>query len=216
MPDLGCLSDAGSALGDLVRWLGDHIKEIAVPVLGFGALWNWVATRDERLRTGYADAIRTLVAWREFPYRVLRKAADDASTITGLTDRGHKVQEDIAYWTSWIASDSTRVADAYRTSAQALRGHLVAPIQKAWEAAPAATGAAQARSMNLGIDCDRCDAIIEAFQAVAHARRFPYRWFRRSRREIATIRSNAAALEAMSQAARSEVADEGAHPNGMP
>jgi hypothetical protein len=194
MADLSCLSDVGSALGDLVRWLGDHAKEIVVPILGFSALWNWVATRDERLRDGYAEAIRTLVAWREFPYRVLRRSADDAPTYATLTDKGHKIQEDLAYWTSWIASDSTRVADAYRSVVRALRGHLIAPIQTAWDAPAANTGAAQARTLRLEVDQERCEAIIEAFQAVAHARRAPYRWFRRSGKQIAAIREHAEQL----------------------
>jgi len=194
MPDADWVGEIGSGLAEAAVWGADHLGQIVLPLLGAGALWNWIASRDERLRDGYAEAIRTLVAWREFPYRVLRRAADEPATYALLTDRGHQVQEDFAYWTSWIASDNARVADAYRASARALREHLQGPIQQAWDSPPAASASSQARSTNLGIDHERCDAIVEAFQAVAHSRRAPHRWFRRCRTEIELIRLNAGKL----------------------
>jgi len=182
MPDFDWAHDLGQGVAELGAWSGDHAARIAVPLIGAGALWNWVASRDERLRNGYAESIRALVAWQEFPYRILRRTSNDPATLERLAEIGHKIQEDLAYWTTWIASDNQRVAEAYGDAVDALRSHLIEPIRTAWNSPPSDTPEAQAQAAGLGIQRKRCDALIEVLQQLAHSRRAPHRWNMLSRR----------------------------------
>src|SRR5690349_14433320 len=57
------------------------------------------AARRER----YAQAVRTLVAWAEYPYRIRRRTSDDATALSALAERGHTLQEQLAESRAWIA-----------------------------------------------------------------------------------------------------------------
>lgn len=46
---------------------------------------NATARRDR-----YAQAVRTLIAWAEYPYRIRRRTSDEPATLTALADRGHE------------------------------------------------------------------------------------------------------------------------------
>ncbi|MEU7590772.1 hypothetical protein AB0A95_31335 [Micromonospora sp. NPDC049230] len=64
-------------------------------------------------RERYAQAVRTLVAWAEYPYRIRRRTSDDAATLTALADRGHTLQEQLAESRAWIAAESRAMSEVF-------------------------------------------------------------------------------------------------------
>ena len=46
-------------------------------------------------REGYANAVRSLIARGEYPYRVRCRVSDDADVLSALVERGHDLQEQI-------------------------------------------------------------------------------------------------------------------------
>jgi hypothetical protein len=95
-----------------------------------------------RRRDRYAQAVQTLVAWIEFPYRVRRRTDDDPATLKALADLGHDLQERLAGHQAWIATEHPRLAATYATTRIMITGRVGPAIQEAWETQPTATPAA--------------------------------------------------------------------------
>ena len=114
---------------------------IAVPSAAvLGAIVTMVLTRvseaTNRRRDRYAEAVQTLVAWTEFPYRVRRRTDDSPATLTALANHGHDLQERLALHQAWIATKHPDVARTYAEARATLNG-LVGPlINDAWEHSP--------------------------------------------------------------------------------
>ncbi len=99
-----------------------------------------------RRRDRYAQAVATLVAWVEFPYRVRRRTDDLGPTLSALAAQGHDLQERLACNQAWIATEHVALAEAYK-GARATIDAVVGPaIIEAWNS-PAITTAVD---MNLG------------------------------------------------------------------
>ncbi len=125
---------------------------VLLPVLvaGLTAIVTLLVTRASeataRRRDHYAQAVKTLVAWSELPYRVRRRTDDDPATLSALANLGHDLRDRIACHEAWIAADHPRLARSYAT-ARATVSEAVAPaISEAWNSPPVTT----ARQMNLG------------------------------------------------------------------
>lgn len=93
------------------------------------------ARRDER-RVRYAEAVSTLVAWAEFPYRVRRRTSDTPETLAGLTSIGHDLQEKLACHEAWIAGDDPTVAVAYLQARDKLAPVVAEALENAWTSPP--------------------------------------------------------------------------------
>lgn len=86
----------------------------------------------DRRRERYAEAVQTLVAWTEFAYRVRRRADNSPGTLSTLANRGHDLQERLAYHQAWIATEHPDLAHAYATT-RAIIDHDVGPcVSDAW------------------------------------------------------------------------------------
>lgn len=86
----------------------------------------------DRRRERYAEAVQTLVAWTEFAYRVRRRADNNPGTLSTLANRGHDLQERLAYHQAWIATEHPDLAHAYATT-RAIIDHDVGPyVSDAW------------------------------------------------------------------------------------
>jgi hypothetical protein len=109
-------------------------------------LINRASEAANRRRDRYAEAVTTLVAWIEYPYRVRRRTDDKPETLAALVERGHDLQERLACHHAWITTEDADTATVYQ-AARAAIGQLVGPaIREAWDSTPAATAA----DMNLG------------------------------------------------------------------
>jgi hypothetical protein len=99
-----------------------------------------------RRRDRYAQAMQTLVAWVEFPYRVRRRVDDAPETLSQLAGIGHDLQETLACHQAWIATEHPGVARAYAETRRTLAAIVGQAVTDAWNAQPIA----RAADMNLG------------------------------------------------------------------
>ena len=138
---------------------------IAIPSAAIlGAILTMILSRvneaTNRRRDRYAEAIQTLVAWTEYPYRVRRRTDDSPATLTALANHGHDLQERLALHQAWIATEHPALAQTY-ADARATLNRLVGPlISEAWERSPIT----KASDMNLrgwGLSDDSREAIAE-------------------------------------------------------
>lgn len=92
-------------------------------------------------REGYANAVRSLIARGEYPYRVRRRVSDDADVLSALVARGHDLQEKLAACRTWVASEH-RVLGRLFESALAVIDTTVGPaIKNAWDHLPISAAA---------------------------------------------------------------------------
>ena len=124
---------------------------VAVPSAAvLGAIVTMILTRvneaTNRRRDRYAEAVQTLVAWTEYPYRVRRRTADSPATLTALTNHGHDLQERLALHQAWIATEHPALADTYAESRATITRLVGFLISEAWDHAPVT----RAAGMNLG------------------------------------------------------------------
>ena len=150
---------------------------IAIPSAAIlGAILTMILSRvneaTNRRRERYAEAIQTLVAWTEYPYRVRRRTDDRPATLTALANHGHDLQERLALHQAWIATEHPGLAQTY-ADARATLNRLVGPvISEAWERSPIT----KASDMNLrgwGLSDDSREAIAEVQREIQN--RFGFR-----------------------------------------
>ena len=129
---------AASAAGSIVLLI---IVPVLVAALTAAAtmLVTRVGEATNRRRDRYAEAVRTLVAWVEYPYRVRRRTDDTPHTLTALASLGHDLQERLACHQAWIATERPDLARAY-AQARASINEIVGPaIKEAWTSDPVTT-----------------------------------------------------------------------------
>lgn len=153
---------------------------VAVPSAAvLGAIVTMILTRvneaTNRRRDRYAEAIQTLVAWTEFPYRVRRRTDDSPATLSALANHGHDLQERLALHQAWIGTEHPALADTYAESRATITRLVGLLISEAWDHAPVA----RASGMNLGGwgPSDECHKAIANVQREIQVR-FGFRRFR--------------------------------------
>ena len=115
-----------------------------------------------RRRDRYAEAVQTLVAWTEYPYRVRRRTDDSPATLTALANHGHDLQERLALHEAWIATEHPAMAQTYAAT-RATLNRLVGPlISEAWDLSP--TGTASAMNLRGWGPSDECREAIAKVQ----------------------------------------------------
>ncbi len=98
----------------------------------FGAaLGRWADARNRR-REQYADAVRVLVRWFEYPFRIRRRTSDDASELRRLAEMGHDLQEQLQCHRTWVESESSWVGVIYTEAVAEIRRRTGPSIQAAW------------------------------------------------------------------------------------
>ena len=159
------MQEAGFLIGTLTI---DVVRSVIIPVVvaALTAAATLVFTRAgeaaNRRRDHYAQAVQTLVAWVEFPYRVRRRTDDEPPTLSALADVGHELQERLACHEAWIATECPPVANSYRHARQTIGPLVGAAISEAWGTSPVTKPA----EMNLGDwgPGSSCAMTIAAFQ----------------------------------------------------
>ena len=115
-----------------------------------GAIATMIFTRvneaTNRRRDRYAEAVQTLVAWTEYPYRVRRRTDDTPATLTALANQGHDLQERLALHEAWIATEHPTLAQTYADARATLNRLVGLLISEAWDRSPIT----KASAMNLG------------------------------------------------------------------
>jgi hypothetical protein len=95
----------------------------------------------EKVREGYAEATRALVAWGRFPYRIERRLDDEPSTLLELSARGAEIQERLAYAAGWVSSESPVLGILYADLAAVLRVGAGRHAREAWTSPPRTSAA---------------------------------------------------------------------------
>lgn len=127
----------------LISLLGLAGVIVTAAVSAISGRW---AQATNRRRDAYAAAVKTLVAWAEYPYRIRRRTSDDPNELTRLVGIGHDLQEQLRCHQTWITTESRWVAGIYREAMTAITAQVAPACNDAWAAEPITTGA----GMNLG------------------------------------------------------------------
>lgn len=178
---------------------------IALSILGssvvaglIGAILGNTRANATARRERYAQAVRTLVAWAEYPYRIRRRTTDEAATLTALADRGHSLQEQLAESRAWIAAESRAMSEVFDGCLREITALVGPACGTAWQEAPIATSA----EMNLGDFGPRGIDRIVARMECAVIYRFGLRRLMWRRWVIRTLRRRACLPEAFGSAAQ--------------
>lgn len=97
-------------------------------------------------REGYAQAVKTLIARHEYPYRVRRRVSDAAEVLQELAQRGNDLQEQLAACRTWVSAESRAVGHVYDEALRMIDQTVNPATTDAWNQPPI-TAAAE---MNLG------------------------------------------------------------------
>lgn len=116
--------------------LGSSILTVIV-----GKLMDRDSSHVDRVREGYADATRALVAWGRFPHRVERRIDDEPATLRELTALGAEIQERLAYSAGWVSSENPVLGELYANLAAVLRRGAGAHARDAWASPPRVSAA---------------------------------------------------------------------------
>jgi hypothetical protein len=128
---------------------------------------------ENQRRQQYAEAVGTLVAWIEFPYRIRRRTDDEAATLHDLATIGHKLQERLALHKAWISAEHSGMADAYANALSKISQLVTPTLREAWNSPCVRTPA----GMNLGEwgPGKKCGVIVQEFQTLITLR---FGWWR--------------------------------------
>jgi hypothetical protein len=96
-------------------------------------------------REGYANAVRSLIARGEYPYRVRRRVSDDPDVFAALVSRGHDLQEQLAACRTWVTSEHRALGDLFDKALADIDATVKQATADAWNQAPITT----AGGMNL-------------------------------------------------------------------
>ena len=137
--------------------------------------------RTNRRRDILSKAFSSAVAYKEFLYVVRRRrSSSPEDERIRISTELRKVQEDIAYYSSWITTESQHVSEAYNKLVSRLREIAGAEIHKAWTDPPVQTDD-EMNIDDLGLGVLKDDEREFLLEAADHLSISP-RWFRRMRR----------------------------------
>lgn len=179
----GAAEPAGGGGGSTDLWLA-----VAVAVLGSSVVAGLVTNLLSNLRAsassrrdGYANAVRSLIARAEYPYRVRRRISDDPEVLAGLVGRGHDLQEQLAACRTWVSSENRAVGAIFESALAAIDATVNPNTADAWNQPPITTAA----GMNLAGwgPGDRWPHLASLERAIAYRfgwrRLLPAWWWRR-------------------------------------
>ncbi|MFG3340664.1 hypothetical protein [Glycomyces sp. NPDC048151] len=104
-----------------------------------GAIMTNLRANAETRRSRYAQAVKSLVSWAEYPYRIRRRVNDEPSTLTNLAETGHRLQEQLAESRAWVTAEHKVAGLIYVRCLHAVRSAAGPACSKAWRAGPADT-----------------------------------------------------------------------------
>jgi hypothetical protein len=84
----------------------------------------------------YAEAVKAVVEWMEYPYRIRRRTTDDPSELRRLAEIGHGIQERLAYYRTWTLIDDPRTGAVYASVIEGIRERVGSACRDAWTVNP--------------------------------------------------------------------------------
>ena len=116
---------------------------IVGPIVGVllgAAATRWAEATNKR-RDRYADAVRVLVRWFEYPYRVRRRTSNHPTELSRLAELGHDLQEQLQCHRTWVQAESPRVGRTYTEAIATIKARTTTATNEAWRAVPVEDGA---------------------------------------------------------------------------
>ena len=121
---------------------------IALTLLGSSVVAGLITSVLGNLRTaattrreGYANAVRSLIARAEYPYRVRRRVSDDPDVLADLVGRGHDLQEQLAACRTWVASEHRVLGSMFEKALADIDATVKQATGDAWKQTPITTAA---------------------------------------------------------------------------
>lgn len=111
----------------------------SVAVVAVSGLSAYLATKRERRRVLYGQAVQAILKWNEMVYRVRRR---DPTEDRDLVHTFHDLQENLSYYQAWIASESKYMDRSYSRLVKAIKDECEQPIIAAWKQVRAVPGGA--------------------------------------------------------------------------
>ena len=88
----------------------------------------------------YADAVRLLVRWAEYPYRVRRRTSDAPEELARLAELGHELQEQLQCHQTWVQAENHHVGTLYAKTMASIKNRIAPATAEAWRSEPVETG----------------------------------------------------------------------------
>lgn len=101
----------------------------AIAVASLSALAAYLASKRERRRTLYSEAVKAAVVWEEMLFRVRRRSADQERE---LVDTFHALQDDLTYHRAWVGSESKYMKHSYDKLTTEVKKATAELITEAW------------------------------------------------------------------------------------
>ncbi len=114
---------------EVIPWAALVTAFVALAV----AISRHIAAARNRRRDVYSEAYRTVLEWVEMVYRVRRRVP---ASEPAIIEHGHEIQERIAYYEGWLASESVSLRNSYRIFLQEVKGQTAGLIAEAWQEPP--------------------------------------------------------------------------------
>jgi len=116
-----------------MEWTSSEIAilgmTVAVIVALLSALTAYLASKRERRRVLYSEAVQAIVGWKEMLYRVRRRGSDQSRE---LITSFHDLQDKLSYYEAWIGSESKYMSRSYSLLTGAVKAITMPLIQQAW------------------------------------------------------------------------------------
>jgi len=117
-----------------MKWTSNEIAILGmtttVVVALLSALAAYLASKRDRRRILYSEAIQAIVSWKEMLYRVRRRTDDQ----TGQLVAGfHELQDKLSYYQAWIGGESKYMDRSYARLVRGIKGETEALIRNAWD-----------------------------------------------------------------------------------
>lgn len=160
---MGTVTAAAATAGGTPVW-----AVVVIAILGSSLIGTLITTTLTGLRgnaagrrDGYAAAVRALVAWWEYPYRIRRRTSDDAATLSALASLGHDLQEQLAHHRGWVAAESAVLSRVYDEALAKAVTPVATACREAWKQPPVSS----ASDMNLsGFGPGDVNGLVQAVQ----------------------------------------------------
>lgn len=95
-----------------------------------------IAQERNRRRDLYSRAVRAVIAWVEYPYKIRRRTSNDPEVLAELAATGHRLQQDLAYFQTWLATDKSSLGILYGDVVRNVKMRCSAALDEAWSADP--------------------------------------------------------------------------------
>ena len=128
------MSETGFSSAVTAAVIGGAVSLLA---LALNTIISNLRDRIARQRQEFSKAFAACVAYEEFPYVVRRRRSDvPQDERVRISSELSIIQRELAYYSAWLATQSTNVSKTYETLVTKLREIAGARIREAWLTPP--------------------------------------------------------------------------------